>query len=140
MSADHPPGLHPMAPDHLPFFITPPGVTDTMLVNVAVFLIGGILLAGVVYLTLHSLPERMAHRRNAAQFQLIGILALLGLVTHNNLFWLAALVLAVVEIPDVMSPLRSIARSLEKATGREDEIAEEARARAAAEAEARDHA
>lgn len=136
MSADHPPGLHPMAPEHLPFFITPPGATDTMLVNVAVFLIGGVLLAGVVYLTLHSLPERMAHKRNAAQFQLIGILGLLGLLTHNSLFWLAALVLAVVEVPDVMSPLRSIARSLEKATGREDEITAQAHERA----EARDHA
>lgn len=138
MSTDRPAGLHPMAPDHMPFFITPPGTTDMMLVNVAVFLIAGIILAGVVYLTLHSLPERMAHRRNAAQFQLIGILALLGLLTHNNRFWLAALVLAVVEVPDVMSPLRSIARSLEKATGREDEIAEDARARA--ETGARDHA
>jgi len=133
MSTDTPAGLHPMAPEHLPFFITPPGATDMMLVNVAVFLVGGVLLAGVVYLTLHSLPERMAHKRNAAQFQLIGILALLGLVTHNSLFWLAALVLAVVEVPDVLTPLRSIARSLEKATGREDEIAD-------AVTEPRDHA
>ncbi|MGS4946684.1 hypothetical protein ACVDG3_14480 [Meridianimarinicoccus sp. RP-17] len=124
MSTDHPPGLHPLAPEHLPFFITPPTATDMMLVNVGVFLIGLVLLGGVVYLSLHSLPERMAHKRNAAQFQLIGILALLGLLTHNNMFWLAALVLAVVEVPDVMTPLRSIARSLEKATGREEEIAD----------------
>lgn len=124
MSTDHPPGLHPMAPEHLPFFITPPGTTDMMLVNVAVFLVGLVLLGGVVYLALHSLPERMAHRRNAAQFQLIGILGLLGLLTHNGLFWLAALVLAVVEVPDVMGPLRSIARSLEKTSGREDEVAQ----------------
>lgn len=124
MSTDHPPGLHPMAPEHLPFFITPPGTTDMMLVNVAVFLVGLVLLGGVVYLALHSLPERMAHKRNAAQFQLIGILGLLGLLTHNGLFWLAALVLAVVEVPDVMGPLRSIARSLEKTSGREDEVAQ----------------
>jgi hypothetical protein len=104
-----------------------------MLVNVGVFLVGLVLLGGVIYLTLHSLPERMAHKRNAAQFQLIGILALLGLLTHNNLFWLIALVLAVVEVPDVMTPLRSIARSLEKATGREDEVAD-------AVTEPRDHA
>lgn len=133
MSTDTPPGLNPMAPDHMPFFITPPGATDTMLVNVAVFLVGLVLLAGVVYLTLHSLPERMAHKRNAAQFQLIGILALLGLLTHNSLFWLAALVLAVVEVPDFMTPLRSIARSLEKTSGREDEIADSV-------TEPRDHA
>jgi hypothetical protein len=122
-----------MAPEHLPFFVTPPGATDTMLVNVAVFLAGLVLLGGVAYLTLHSLPERMAHKRNAAQFQLIGILALLGLVTHNNLFWLAALVLAVVEVPDIMTPLRSIAKSLEKTSGREQEVADSV-------TEPRDHA
>ncbi len=133
MSTDHPPGVHPMAPDHLPFFITPPGATDTMLVNVGVFLIGLVLLGGVIYLSLHSLPERMAHKRNAAQFQLIGILGLLGLVTHNGLFWVAALVLAVVELPDVMTPLRSIAASLEKATGREADLADSV-------TEKRDHA
>jgi len=112
---------HPLAPDHLPFFITPPGETDTMMINVAIFLVGGILLAGVLYLTLHSLPERIAHKRNAMQLQLIAVLAVLALFTHNNLFWLLALLLAIVELPDIMGPLRSIARSLEIATGRAGE-------------------
>ncbi|PWR03736.1 hypothetical protein DKT77_05225 [Meridianimarinicoccus roseus] len=131
-------GIHPMAPDHLPGFITAPGQTDTMMVNVAIFLVVIVLLIGVLYLTLHALPERMAHKRNSTQFQLIGILALLALFTHNNLFWLLALVIAVVEIPDFMSPLNSIARSLEKATGREAEVLADAEKRAAA--EAKDHA
>jgi len=112
---------HPLAPDHLPFFITPPGETDTMMINVAIFLVGGILLAGVLYLTLHSLPERIAHKRNAMQLQLIAVLAVLALFTHNNLFWLLALLLAIVELPDIMGPLRSIARSLEIATARAGE-------------------
>jgi hypothetical protein len=131
-------GIHPMAPDHLPGFITAPGQTDTMMVNVAIFLVVIVLLIGVLYLTLHALPERMAHKRNSTQFQLIGILALLALFTHNNLFWLLALVIAVVEIPDFMSPLNSIARSLEKATGREAEVLADAEKRAAA--ETKDHA
>lgn len=113
------PATHPLAPEHVPFFITPPGETDMMMIHVAIFLVGGILLAGVLYLTLHSLPERIAHRRNAMQMQLIAVLAVLALFTHNNLFWLLALLLAIVELPDVMGPLRSIARSLEIATGRD---------------------
>lgn len=32
--------------------------------------------------------------------------------THNNIFWVAALVLAVVELPDFLTPLKSIAKSL----------------------------
>lgn len=114
--------LHPLAPEHLPSFITPPGQTDQMMVNVAIFLIGAVLLLGVAYLTLHSLPDRLAHRRNAMQFQLIGVLTLLALFTHNSIFWLLAVILAIVEIPDFMTPLTSIARSLEKATGREAEV------------------
>jgi hypothetical protein len=108
-----------MAPDYLPFFITGPDATDQMMVTVGVFLLGGILLFGVLYLVLHSLPERMAHSKQATQFQLISILVLLALFTHQNIFWLAALILVVLDFPDVMTPLNSIARSLEKATGRD---------------------
>ncbi|QIE41885.1 hypothetical protein [Meridianimarinicoccus aquatilis] len=117
--------MHPLAPEHLPRFITAPGETDQMMVNVGIFLVGIILIIGVLYLTLHALPERMAHKRNSVQFQLIGILALLALFTHNNIFWLLALVIAVVEVPDFMTPLNSIARSLEKATWRAPDIGPE---------------
>lgn len=117
--------MHPLAPEHLPRFITAPGETDQMMVNVAIFLVIIILVIGVFYLTLHALPERMAHKRNSVQFQLIGILALLALFTHNNIFWLLALVIAVVEVPDFMTPLQSIAKSLEKATGREPDTGAE---------------
>ena len=45
------------------------------------------------------------------------MLALLALFTHNHLFWIAALLLALVQFPDFSSPLGSMARSLEKLAG-----------------------
>jgi hypothetical protein len=48
-------------------------------------------------------------------------LALLALFTHNNVFWVAALLLAVVRWPDFSTPLNSIADSLEKLTSEASE-------------------
>ena len=76
-------------------------------------------LLGVGYFALHALPERIAHRSNSTQIQVIGILALLALFTHNHVFWIAALLLAAVRLPDVMSPLNRIAASLETRSGRD---------------------
>ena len=47
----------------------------------------------------------------------VAALALLSLFTHNHAFWFAALLLALISIPDLkifdfQSPLRSIAKSL----------------------------
>ena len=39
-------------------------------------------------------------------------MAVLALFTRNHLFWVAALVLALVRIPDFISPINSIASSL----------------------------
>jgi hypothetical protein len=80
--------------------------------------IGVALLGGSFYLRLHSVPDRMAHRANHAQLQLIGILTLLALVTHNNLLWIAALVIAAINPPDLMTPLRSMAISLRNLAGK----------------------
>jgi hypothetical protein len=49
--------------------------------------------------------------------QLVAVLTLLALFTHNNLFWIAALLLAFVQLPDFSSPMSSIAKSLEKLAG-----------------------
>lgn len=113
--------MHPMAPAHLPYFVTAPGETDSMLMHVAIFLVVAILLLGVLYLYLHSLPDRIAHGSNSTQFQLVGVLTLLALFTHNNIFWVAALLLVFIKFPDFITPLRSIAASLEKATQRDGE-------------------
>ena len=44
--------------------------------------------------------------------QLVGLLGLISLFTMNNLYWIAAILLAAVRIPDFLTPLTDIARSL----------------------------
>jgi hypothetical protein len=104
--------MHPAAPAHLPGFITGPGETDPLFVGSVIFLIIVVMALGSLYFWLHSIPERLAHGTGKIQFQLVGVLALLALFTHNNLFWVFALVLALIPIPDFWTPLASMADSL----------------------------
>ena len=71
---------------------------------------------GVFYLKLHAIPEQLAHRHSNTQSQLIMVLALLALFTHNNVFWVAALILALLKLPDFLTPINSISESLKKFT------------------------
>jgi len=105
--------LNPVATKHLPIFITPPGESDVLMNVTIVLLVAIVLLAGNFYLRLHALPERMAHRANLVQFEIVAVLALLALLTHNNVLWVAALLLALIRIPDFSTPLNSIADSLD---------------------------
>lgn len=111
-------GIHELAPHKLPAFITPPGETDGLFVFIVVFLILIVLMVGNFYFKLHALPEKMAHSANSAQLQLVGVLALLALFTHNNIFWVAALLLAAFRMPDFATPLGSIAQSLREMSDR----------------------
>ena len=86
--------LHPMTPHHLPFYIAKPGETDIWMIVMGVFLIAAVLGVGNIYLRLHSLPERMAHKSQKLQFEIVAVLGLLALFTHIHLFWIAALLLA----------------------------------------------
>jgi hypothetical protein len=110
--------LHPLAPHHLPMFVTGPGETDMLLNGTLVLIIGAVLMVGNLYLKLHSLPERMAHRTNLVQLELVAVLGLLALFTHQHLFWIAALLLAMIKFPDFSTPLNRIAESLETQNGR----------------------
>lgn len=105
---------HPSAPHHLPAFITGPGETDILMVVMGVLLIVALLLVGNLFLRLHSLPERMAHKSQKLQFEIVAVLCLIALFTHVHLFWVAALLLAMIDLPDFSTPLRSIAGSVEK--------------------------
>jgi hypothetical protein len=109
--------LNPLAPHDLPGFITAPGDTDILMVVVGIVLIGAVLGVGNLYLTLHTLPERMAHRTQKLQFEIVAVLGLLALFTHNHLFWVIGLFLAMVDLPDFGTPLRRIAGSVEKIAG-----------------------
>ena len=113
--------VHPAAIEHVPGFIVEPGHTDYLFVGVVIFLIVMILVVGNLYFQLHAVPERMAHRTSKVQMEIVAVLALISLFTHNHLFWIAGLLLAFVHIPDFSTPLYSIAQSLGKLAGRDPE-------------------
>ena len=107
--------IHPMAAHHTPVFITPPGDTDVLLVVMGIFLVLLIVGLGVLYFRLHALPEHIAHRgTNKAQFEIVAVLALLALFTHNNIFWVVALILAMIPIPDFATPIYTMAEALRR--------------------------
>ena len=103
----------------MPFFITPPSETDVLFNITLWFVVACIVLTGVVFLTIHSLPERMAHKSKKVLLDLIALLCLLALLTHNHFFWFAAIVLAFIDIPDFLTPVNRIANSMESIAGQE---------------------
>ena len=109
--------LNPAAPHHLPIFIIAPGETDVLMVIMAVVLVLAVLAVGLLFLRLHTLPERMAHKSHKLQFEIVAVLGLLALFTHMHSCWVAGLLLALIDIPDFGNPLRRIAGSLEKIAG-----------------------
>jgi len=109
--------LHPAAPHNLPGFITSPGETDVLMTVMAVFLVLAVLGVGLLFLRLHTLPERIAHKTHKLQFEIVAVLGLLALFTHQHIFWVAGLLLALIDIPDFGNPLRRMAGSLEKIAG-----------------------
>jgi NADH:ubiquinone oxidoreductase subunit 5 (subunit L)/multisubunit Na+/H+ antiporter MnhA subunit len=106
--------VNPAATHHLPIFITPPGETDVLMVVTAVFLLVAVVAFGLLFLRLHSLPERMAHRGHKLQFEIVAVLCLIALLTHIHAFWIAALLLALIEFPDVGDWMRRIAGGVER--------------------------
>ena len=116
-----------MAPHHLPFYLAPGSGTDVLMVVMGIFLVATVLWVGTLYWRLHSLPERMAHKSEKLQFEIVAILGLLSLFTHIHLFWVAGLFLALIDIPDFGTPLRSIAGSVEKIANASPEEEGEAR-------------
>jgi len=81
--------LHPMTPHHLPFYLAKPGETDVLMIVMGIFLILAVLGVGNIYLRLHSLPERMAHKGQKLQFEIVAVLGLISLFTHIHIFWIA---------------------------------------------------
>lgn len=129
---------HPMMPEHLPRYLAAADGSDYLFTIMVWFVVIIALLLGVGYFTLHALPERMAHKSNATQLQLVSILAILALFTHNNIFWVAALVLAAFRPPDLVTPLSSMAQSLSTMAARLAETNAQAEAKQAEETEVKD--
>ena len=118
--------LHPEALEHAPYFIAGPDQTDQMFVVMTLAVIGVVIMVGIIYFRMHALPERMAHGANSSQFQLVGVMALLALFTHNNIFWVLALLLAAFKIPDFNGPLADIADAIRGKPRREPECGADA--------------
>jgi hypothetical protein len=108
---------HPAASHHLPWFITAPGESDILFTFTVLVVIATVLALGIVFFRLHSLPERLGHKK--FQFEIVAVLGLLSLFTHVHAFWVAALLLALIDIPDFQTPLKRMAASLERMSGTE---------------------
>jgi hypothetical protein len=109
--------LHPAATQHLPMFITPPGQTDVLMVVMAITLAVAVVGFGILFLRLHTLPERVAHKGHKIQFEIVAILGLIALFTHMHIFWVIGLLLAFIDIPDFGGFLGRIAGSVERMAG-----------------------
>ena len=112
-----PDSVHPVAVEHLPWFVTAPGGTDTLMVITALILVVSSVGFGVLFFRLHTLPERVAHKGKKIQFEIVAILGLLSLFTHMHIFWVIGLLLAFMDIPDLGGFLGRIAGSVEKMAG-----------------------
>src|SRR5260221_6558633 len=66
--------------------MTAPGDTVFLMIVVGIVRVGFVLAVGNFYLHLHTLPERMAHKSQKFQFEIVAVLGLLALFTHNHLF------------------------------------------------------
>lgn len=109
--------IHPLASHHLPSFITAPGETDVLMVVMSIVLALSVLAFGILFLRLHTLPERIAHKGKKIQFEIVAVLGLIALFTHMHIFWIAGLLLAFIELPDFSGSLNRIAGSTEKLAG-----------------------
>jgi hypothetical protein len=110
---------NPIATDHVPFFITPPGGSDVLFHIVTWFVVACIIGIGVLFFTIHTLPERMAHRTKKVQLDIVAILCLISLFTNEHIYWIAAMILAFIELPDFLTPIQRIASAAEDIAGKE---------------------
>ena len=104
--------LHPAVSSPLPSFVTAPSDTDALMVVMAMILVLFTLMIGTFYFRLHALPDRFAHQK--VQFEIVCVLGLIAMFTHMHIFWIAGLLLALIDFPDFTTPLNRIARSTEK--------------------------
>ena len=92
--------------DPLPFFVTAPGQTDTLFIAVSIFMVLVLVGFGALYFTVQAWPDRMASGMGKTQIQIVGLLGLLSLITFNNAFWVAALLLAAIPISQIVLPVK----------------------------------
>ena len=94
-----------------------PGGSDPVMVGTGIFLVALVLAVGILYMHIHMLPDHIAHRGRKWQFEIVAVLGLLSMFTGIHAFWVAALLLALIDFPDFVGPLRRIAGSAERIAG-----------------------
>ena len=109
------PARHAVSSHELPWFLTAPGQSDTLMTITTIVVIATVLGLGILFFRLHSLPERLGHKK--LQFEIVAVLGLLSLFTHVHAFWVAGLLLALIDLPDFQTPLKRMASSLERLSG-----------------------
>lgn len=109
--------INPAAPHHLPLFVAAADGTDVFMSVMAVVLVVAVMAIGLLFLRLHTLPERIAHKSHKLQFEIVAVLGLLALFTHIHLFWVIGLMLSLIDIPNFGGALGRIAGSLERMAG-----------------------
>jgi hypothetical protein len=102
----------PVSPAHLPWFVPVPGQTDILMIVMGIFLVLFTMMVGV--LRLHHLPEHIAQKEQKIQYQIVAILCLLAMFTYQNILWVAALLLAMIDLPDFTGLFARIAQSVER--------------------------
>jgi hypothetical protein len=105
--------MNPAAVGHPPAYFVEPGSADVLMWIIAAVVVLAILGTGLLFLTLHSLQERIAHKRQKLQFEIVAVLGLLALLTHIHWFWIAGLILALIDLPDFTGLFRRMAGSLD---------------------------
>lgn len=108
----------PLSATHLPWFVPKAEQTDTLLIVVGLFLLFFVFVIGVLMLRLHHLPEHIAHKEQKVQYQIVAVLGLISMFTGLHIFWIAGLLLAMIDLPDFIGPLDRIARSVARIAGK----------------------
>jgi hypothetical protein len=107
-------GQHPAFPAHLPWFITEPGQTDTLMVLTGAFLLLFFLTMGVLMFRLLYLPTKIVPQEQKAKYEVVATLCVLAMFAPGNLFWIAAVFVAMVDIPDFTPLLQQIAQAMQR--------------------------
>jgi hypothetical protein len=104
--------LHPAFTGHLPSFFTARGETDVLMIILPVILVIFLQVIGTLYFWLLHLPARYASTK--IQYELVCALAVISLFSRMHIFWVAALILALIELPDFSGLFQRIAGATEK--------------------------
>src|SRR5262245_23172024 len=101
--------LHGASSPHLPWFITQPGQIDTLLLFTVIFLVLFTIALGVLMFRLLYLPSQMVPQEQKAKYEVVATLCLLAMFAPGNFLWIAAVLVAMIDIPDFTPLLQRIA-------------------------------